>query len=513
MTNAWIVTFVCLAAATTASAQLAPLTWGDQGNGTYQNPILKADYSDPDVIRVGSDFYLVASDFHFVGIQVLHSKDLVNWRIIGQVFHRLAMSPKYDQMKGYGQGTWAPSLRYHNGEFYLYVCTPHEGLFMWHTKNPAGPWSKMVTVKKVNGWEDPCPFWDDDGKAYLIHSHVGAGPLLIARMSQDGTHLLDDDGKVIYRGLGAEGPKLYKRHGFYYVSFPEGGVSAGGQVVIRSRNIFGPYQRRQVFPNRSPHQGGLVELKNGQWWFISFKSTGYLGRICYLNPVTWTQDDWPVFGDHGKPVQVWKKPDVGATYPIARPRTSDEFNSPDLAPQWQWNHNPVNSAWSLTQRPGFLRLRALPADKLADAHNTLTQKLWDSAGVMEVKLDPAHMSDGQRAGLTLFSGTTFGWIGVWQSAGTRRIAWTNGARPVVTGGAVYLRGIDDGPIGHFSYSLDGKTFTPVDSSITMRFADWKGGRVGIFSYGPGNGAADFDYFHYRYADRLDHVQGVSPAPQ
>jgi len=497
--------FIALVMTTLASAALAqttPFTWGDQGDGTYKNPILKADYSDPDVIRVGSDFYLVASDFHFVGIQVLHSKDLVNWQIIGQVFNKLAMDPKYDQMKGYGEGTWAPSLRYHNGEFYLYVCTPHDGLFMWHTKNPAGAWSEMATVKKIDSWEDPCPFWDDDGKAYLIHSHKGAGPLLIARMSEDGTHLLDEDGTQVYMARGAEGPKMYKRHGYYYVSFPEGGVATGGQIVIRSKNIFGPYERREVLPNGSPHQGGMVELDNGQGWFISFKSSGYLGRICYLNPVTWGEDDWPVFGDNGKPVESWKKPDVGGIFPIEKPQTSDEFDLAKLSPIWQWNHNPINDAWSLSERAGFLRLKALPADSLVTARNTLTQKLWDSAGVMDVKLDTSNMADGQTAGLTIFSGNTFGWIGVVQKGRERHIAWTNGAGPVLASNVIYLRGINEGDKGRFAYSLDGEHFTSVDTSVTLKFTFWKGGRAGIFSYGPNNGAADFDYFHYRYADRL-----------
>ena len=243
-------------------------------------------------------------------MQVLHSKDLVNWNVIGQVFDRLSMSPKYDEMKGYSQGTWAPTIRYHNGEFYIFVCTPYDGLFMWHAKNPAGPWSETVTVKAVEKWEDPCPFWDDDGQAYLVHSYHGAGPLILHKMSPDGTKLLDD-GKEIYRGKVAEGPKLFKRKGYYYISLPEGGVETGWQTVLRSRNIYGPYERKEVFPPRSPHQGGLVELKNGETWFISFKSTGYLGRICYLNPVRWADDDWPVFGDNGQPVDGGKKPNVG----------------------------------------------------------------------------------------------------------------------------------------------------------------------------------------------------------
>ncbi len=472
------------------------LTWGDQGNGTFKNPILKSDYSDPDILRRGDDFYLVASDFHFVGMQVLHSRDLVNWEIIGQVFGRLAMAPRYDEMKGYSQGTWAPAFRYHDGQFYVFVCTPSEGLFMWHAKNPAGPWSETVTVKAAPKWEDPCPFWDDDGQAYLIHSSVGAGPLILHRMSRDGTQLLDD-GKEIYRGTVAEGPKLYKRRVYYYISLPEGGVDTGWQTVLRSKNIYGPYERRQVFPKGSPHQGGWVELKNGETWFISFKSTGYLGRICYLNPVRWTDDDWPVFGDNGQPVDAWKKPDVGRTYPILHPQTSDEFKSKTLSPIWQWNHNPVPSAWSLTERPGWLRLTAQPADGLSNARNTLTQKLWDSAGLIDVKMDAARMKDGQRAGFAFMSGSDFGWIGIGQENGIRKILWSQGEGPVLKSGNVWLRGINSGDTGRLLYSLDGKSYMDTGKPFHLVFRFWKGARIAIFSFGPNGGSADFDYVHYK----------------
>jgi beta-xylosidase len=246
------------------------VSWGDQGDGTYKNPVLKSDYSDPEILRVGDDFYLIASDFHFVGMQVMHSKDLVNWELIGQVFNKLPMHPRYDQMTGYGQGTWAPSLRYHAGQFFIYVCTPFDGVFMWHATNPAGPWSDMVTVKAVEKWEDPCPLWDDDGQAYLVHSLKGAGPIIVNRMSADGTTLLDD-GVEIYRGPNAEGPKIQKRHGYYFISLPEGGFTAGWQTMLRSKNIYGPYERRQVFTGMGEHQGGFVDLDNGQSWFICFK--------------------------------------------------------------------------------------------------------------------------------------------------------------------------------------------------------------------------------------------------
>jgi beta-xylosidase len=473
------------------------LAWGDQGDGTYKNPVLKSDYSDPDILRHGDDFYLIASDFHFVGMQVLHSKDLVNWEIIGQVFDRLSMASKYDEMKGYSQGTWAPALRYHNGEFYVFVCTPSDGLFMWHAKNPAGPWSGTVTVRAVPGWEDPCPFWDDDGQAYLIHSYKGAGPLILHRMSQDGKQLLDD-GKEIYRGAVAEGPKLYKRNGFYYVSLPEGGVDTGWQTVLRSRDIYGPYERRQVFPKGSPHQGGWVELKNGETWFMSFKSTGYLGRICYLNPVQWTDDDWPVFGDKGQPVDVWKKPNVGKPSPIMRPPTSDEFKTKSLSPIWQWNHNPVPSAWSLTQRRGWLRLTAQPAESLSLARNTLTEKLWDSAGSIDVKMDASRMKDGQRAGFAFMSGSDFGWIGIGQDGGVRKILWRQGEGPVLQGNQAWFRGTYDGDTGRLFYSLDGKTYVDSQKTFRLVFRFWKGARIAIFSFGPYGGSADFDYVRYSY---------------
>jgi beta-xylosidase len=486
------------------------LAWGDQGNGTFKNPILKSDYSDPDILRHGDDFYLIASDFHFVGMQVLQSKDLVNWQIIGQVFDRLSMAPKYDEMKGYSQGTWAPALRYHNGEFYIFVCTPQDGLFMWHAKTPAGPWSETVTVKAVPRWEDPCPFWDDDGQAYLIHSAVGAGPLILHRMSTDGTQLLDE-GKEIYRGPVAEGPKLYKRKGYYYISLPEGGVETGWQTVLRSKDIYGPYERKQVFPKGSPHQGGWVELKNGETWFMSFKSTGYLGRICYLNPIRWTEDDWPVFGDNGQPVDIWKKPDAGKRYAVSRPQTSDEFKDKNLSPIWQWNHNPVPAAWSISARRGWLRLAAQPADGLGTARNTLTEKLWDSDGVVDVKMDTGPMKDGQRAGFAFMSGSDFGWIGVGQENGVRKVQWNQGAGPVLQRSEIWFRGVHNGDTGRLLYSLDGKNYVDTQTTFRLVFKFWKGARIAIFSFGDGGGSADFDYVRYNYGDTKEWRGPVPPA--
>ena len=477
------------------------LRWGDQGDGTYRNPVLKADYSDPDVIRVGDDFYLVASDFHFVGMQVLHSRDLVNWEVVGQVFPRLDMHPKYDEMNGYAQGTWAPTLRYHDGRFYVFVCTPYDGLFMWHATDPRGPWSETVTVKAVSGWEDPAPFWDDDGSAWLVHSVLGAGPLLLHGMSPDGRRLLDD-GVEIYRGKVAEGPKLFKRRGEYYISLPEGGVETGGQAVLRAKSLHGPWERREVLVPGSPHQGGLVDLPSGESWFLGFKSTGHLGRVVHLLPVRWGEDGWPVFGDGGRTVERWKKPGVGKAQPIARPATSDDFDAKTLRPQWQWNHNPVTEAWSVAARPGWLRLEARPASDISRARNTLTQKLWDDAGLFEARLDTSGMADGQRAGVTFVSGGAFGWVGVAMRGGKRRIAWEQGEGPELTGDAVVLRGRYSGNAARLEYSLDGRDFTDTGVPFTLAFGHWKGARVGIFSYGR-QGHVDIDSVCYRYGSPED----------
>jgi beta-xylosidase len=401
-------------------------------------------------------------------------------------------------MKGYGQGTWAPSLRYHNGEFYIFVCTPFDGLFMWHAKNPAGPWSDIVTVKAIPKWEDPCPFWDDDGQAYLVHSLKGAGPIIINKMNPDGTKLLDD-GQKVYENPHAEGPKIFKRHGYYYVSLPEGGFVAGGQTMLRSKNIYGPYERREVLAGTGEHQGGLVDLDNGQSWFICFKeqygTAAGLGRICYLNPVQWRDNDWPVFGNNGQPVTSWKKPDVGQTFPIVRPATSDEFDSPSLGWQWQWNHNPVNDHWSLTDRPGFLRLKALPTDTLSVAHNTLTQKLWDDSGMIDIKIDISHMTDGQTAGLAFMTGDQFGQVGVIQTNGQRKI---DSSDVTVTNNTIWLRGTYQGVGCHFAYSFDGIHFIETSTQFKMGFKNWKGGRPAIYTFGPNGGFIDVDYFRYTY---------------
>lgn len=486
----------------------------------YHNPILFADYSDPDVIRDGANYYLIASSFHFVpGIPILQSTDLVHWTILGHVVKRLDMSPLYNLVGGnrYGKGVWAPSIRKHNGLFYVYFPTPTEGIFVTTAARITGPWSVPVAVMAQAGLEDPCPFWDDDGKAYLIHSKTGAGPLILHRMSPDGKHVLDQ-GKVIVddpKQLPVlEGPKLYKRDGYYYIFAPFGGVATGAQVVLRARNIYGPYEKRVVLaqgdtPINGPHQGGYVETPTGQGWFVHFQSDGAHGRIVHLEPVRW-QNGWPVVGydpdgvSPGVPVPCGPIPGHPTHPSDLHPQTSDEFNRALLAPQWEWNHNPDNAKWSLTARPGFLRLTPTQADNLLDARNTLTQSMQDNAFELTTRIDLSEMKSGTHAGLAMFEDDASG-LEVVQSGSERHVSFfhlaEHDAGPEISQAVLQLRVRVNGDEARFSYSMDdGQSFHPLGPATRIRFTWWKGSRPALFAYtnaNAGPGAVDFDWVHYQ----------------
>jgi beta-xylosidase len=485
----------------------------------YHNPVLFADYSDPDVIRDGANYYLVASTFHFVpGIPILQSPDLVHWTIMGHVVQRMTMDPRYSMIGGnrYGKGVWAPSIRKHHGLFYVYFPTPSEGIFVSTAAKITGPWSAPAAVMAQAGLEDPCPFWDDDGRAYLIHSRTGAGPLILHRMSADGKHVLDE-GKVIVEDPDhlpvLEGPKLYKRHGYYYIFAPFGGVSTGAQAVLRSHNIYGPYEQRVVLAQGStsingPHQGAYVETPGGEGWFVHFQSDGAHGRIVHLEPVRW-QDDWPIVGedpdgkDPGQPTPSGPIPGNTRAASNQRPQTSDDFSSAKLGPQWEWNHNPDDAHWSLRARPGYLRLIPMPADDLLSARNTLTQCMQDNSFEFTARLDLAGMKSGVHAGLAMFEKSASG-LEVVQSGGTRQLSFFHQqdrtAGPLLTPLILQLRVQVDGDQARYSYSLDdGETFHPLGTPVQIRFSWWKGSRPALFAYtteGAGSGAIDFDWAHY-----------------
>lgn len=487
---------------------------------TYRNPVLFADYSDPDVIRDGPNYYLIASSFHFVpGIPILQSADLVHWTIVGHVVQRLEMDRRYSMIGGnrYGEGVWAPSIRKHSRLFYVYFPTPKEGIFVSTASNIRGPWSKPVAVIAQAGLEDPCPFWDDDGKAYLVHSRVGAGPLILHRMSPDGRHVLDE-GKVIVQDPKdlpvLEGPKLYKRNGYYYIFAPFGGVGTGSQAVLRSHNIYGPYEHRVVLAEGStaingPHQGGYVETPDGEGWFIHFQSRGAHGRIVHLEPVRW-QDDWPIIGEaangatSGEPVPSGPIPVHLRANSQLRPQTSDEFASATLGPQWEWNHNPDDAHWSLTARNGYLRLIPMEADGLLDARNTLTQIMQDNSFEFTVRMDLAGMKPGVRAGLAMFEKSASG-LEILQSGGKRQLSYfhlpdrTPG--PMIPDNILQLRAWVEGDKARYFYSLDdGHSFQPLGETTLISSSWWKGPRPSVFAYTTLTtqpGFIDLDWAHYR----------------
>ena len=507
----------------------------------YHNPVLYSDYSDPDVIRVGSRYYMTASSFHFSpGLPLLESTDLVHWQLVGHALPRLSFDAKYD-LPGplgfsdgserarffaemghrYSAGVWAPAIRRHNGRFYIYFATPTEGIFMVSARKIEGPWSAPVAVIAEPRLEDPCPFWDDNGKAYLIHSRVGAGPLILHRMSPDGTRVLDA-GKVIVEDAQnlptLEGPKLLKRNGWYYIFAPYGGVEKGPQAVLRSKNIWGPYEARTVLAQgntavQAPHQGGYVETPDGEGWFLHFNSTGAYGRIVHLQPVRWV-DDWPIMGEliegsttTGQPVMSHAMPNVGKPTPPVFLQTSDEFYEEKLGVQWEWNHNPKDSNWSLTMNPGFLRIGAMQATDLLAARNTLTQVLHGPATRISVRLEVIGMRDDQRAGLAILQ-VQPSWIGVVQTAGVRRLTWSSAgaqqAGPVIEGSCLELRLTVENEVVRYEYSLDGgRGFLPLGEPTKLRFSWWKGARPALFNYttASSGGYADFDWFR------------VSPGPK
>jgi beta-xylosidase len=502
----------------------------DNGDGTFKNPVIYADYSDPDVIRVGDDYFMVSSSFNCSpGIPVLHSLDLVNWKIVGHVFDRLPF-PIYDRPQ-HGKGVWAPSIRYHNGEFRVYYGDPDLGIFLAKAARPEGPWEPMVLVKEARGWIDPCPLWDEDGNAYLVHawakSRVGFNSVLtVHRMSPDGLHVLDE-GTTVFDGNSRhptiEGPKFYKQNGYYYTFSPAGGVTNGWQVVLRSRNVFGPYEDKIVLEQggtsvNGPHQGGWVETQTGESWFVHFQDLGPYGRVVHLQPMLW-QSDWPVIGSDpdgngiGVPVLRWSKPNI-ADFPIAVPQTSDEFQSDTLGLQWQWHANCDESWSSLKAKRGSLRLfvAAIPESSrnLWEVPNLLLQKFPGPqfSATALVAFAPANV--GERFGL-LVMGMDYSYIALSRVSGGSqlvRVTCKNADKgnpeteeecKSIEETPLYLKVIvDDVATCEFSFSQDGKKFITMGSRFTARKGKWIGAKIGLFSTAPqgskAGGYSDVEWF-------------------
>ena len=494
-------------------------------DGNFKNPIIFADYSDPDVIKVNNDFYMVSSSFNCMpGIPILHSKDLINWEIINHVYQKLPLE-KYDK-PAHGEGSWAPSIRFNNNKFYVYFCTPKDGLFMAVTEDPKKNW-ELTHIVDVANWEDPCPLWDDDGNAYLVRGKVGANELILHKMSTDGKNLLDN-GTIIFNDQKKEptieGPKFLKKDGYYYILAPAGGVSNGWQTVLRSKNIYGPYENKKVLHQgnttiNGPHQGGLVELKSGEWWFAHFQDRASYGRIVHLQPVHW-ENGWPLMGKDinndgvGEPVMKYKTPNIGSDYSIKTPQTTDEFNSEKLGLQWQWQANPKDEWYSLQQNSGHIRLNAVQNltqyGNLWLAPNLLLQKFSAPEFSATTKIDCNLELTGERSGLVVM-GRRWAYVAIVKEENTFKLVMCKGEYDRKTDGTeeiesipidsefIYLRvKVSNDEICEFEYSIDNITYSKIGNEFKATTGKWIGAKVGIFCINPNmkesKGYADFDWF-------------------
>jgi beta-xylosidase len=515
----------------------------DRGDGTYRNPVLHADYSDPDAIRVGDDYWLTSSSFsHVPGLPILHSRDLVNWELVNHALRELVPVEHFRTVR-HGQGVWAPAIRFHDGRFWIYYPDPDFGIYVVTATDPRGRWSAPVLVKGGKGLIDPCPFWDDDGQVYLIHAWAHSrGPvsnrLSLARLSADGLRVIEDSRNVIdanrmpdWRTL--EGPKLYKRNGWYYVFAPAGGVKEGYQAVFRSKSIYGPYEVRIVLdqgrsPINGPHQGAWVDTPAGENWFLHFQDKGAFGRVVHLQPMIWRNDGWPAMGtavesgaEKGEPVLTHAKPKTASPVRLLVPPTSDDFAGRTLGLQWQWQANPENDWYELVTAPKpALRLRAVASDApdLFDAPNLLLQKFPAPEFTVTTVLDGSKLSPNEEAGLIVF-GYSYAWIGIRQTERGRKLVHAFNHNHDTAFGPSNLAHVDETaqPIGssrvflrvhvnasakcQFSFSLDGKAWSRVaiapDFEATV--ARWVGAKVGVFATHHGEpakraGSADFASF-------------------
>ncbi len=530
-------------------AQVSKVWVADQGDGTYKNPVLYADYSDPDVCRVGSDYYMTSSSFGCVpGLQILHSKDLVNWTIVGAALPH-AVSPATDTAPLHGMRVWAPCIRYHNGLFYIFWGDPDQGIFMVKTEDVRGVWSEPVLVKPGKGLIDSSPLWDDDGRVYLVHAYAGSraglkSVIAVCELNADATKAITPS-RIIFDGHEAhetcEGPKFYKRNGYYYIFHPAGGVPTGWQVVQRSKHVYGPYEWRKVLeqgatPINGPHQGAWVDTPEGEDWFFHFQDVGAVGRLVHLQPMAW-KDDWPVMGVDkdgdgcGEPVLRYRKPKVSGSMPRLTPQDSDEFDEGILGWQWQWHAN-VDDRWYFADAANSkLRLYSFPVvsnyKSLWDVPNLLLQKLNAPKLTATAKLtfSPIAKYKGERAGMVLmgmdYSAVVL--VNTEEGLELQQVecykADKGATEKVVTSlpaasATLYVRlkvqttsekikesegGHDHVVKAYWSYSYDGKKFHKLGNEFTVKEGKWIGAKMGLFCTRPSivtndGGWVDVDWF-------------------
>lgn len=504
----------------------------------YVNPVIHADYSDPDVVSNGDDYYMVSSSFNCVpGLPVLHSNDLVTWSLVGHALDRLQPEHYYDEVRP-GGGVWAPCIRIHNSEYYIYYPDPDHGIFLVKATDPAGPWSDPICVKWGKGMIDPSPLWDDDGGAYMVYAFAGSraevkSVLMVSRMSYDGTSLIGDPVMVFDGHDGnptVEGPKFYRRNGWYYIFAPAGGVTGGWQLVLRSANVFGPYEVRTVMHQgasdiNGPHQGAWVTTRSGEDWFLHFQDKGAYGRVVHLQPMKW-DDDWPVIGidedgdGTGEPVTSFNKPDIGLKLPPAALQTGDEFNASTTGLQWQWNANP-SPLWGYpSEAYGCYRLNCtLRPDSMSNlwrVPNLFLQKLPAEEFTATAHIINNLRNDGEESGMVVM-GRDYQYISLNRSEGTLKVRVVKclgadegaPAEVIYSGdvktGDIYFRiTVGAGAVASFSYSTDGEVFVQAGEQFTAREGMWIGAKIGFFalrkSYTNDSGYADIDWFRINSAD-------------
>ena len=523
-------------AAMTASAQYKSEVWSpDNGDGTYNNPVINADYSDPDVCvgPSGEDYYMTASSFQCTpGLPILHSRDLVNWEIVGYALKSLyegdcKLTGHYNKVQ-HGNGVWAPSIRYHQGEYYIYWGDPDHGVYMVKTKDPAGEWEKPVCVIRGKGYIDTTPLWDEDGRCYLVNGWANsrskfASVLTVREMSADGTRAIGQP-VIVFDGNGTEnrtceGPKFYKRDGWYWIMCPAGGVPEGFQLAMRSKSPYGPYEAKKVLQQgktaiNGPHQGAWVHTKYGEDWFLHFQDKEAYGRVMHLNPVDWTTG-WPVMGRKGEPVATYKKPKASSTV-VVNPVESDEFNAPTIGRQWQWQAN-YDEKFGVPTAFGTMRIYTHKLDtdwkNLWPVPNMLLQKTPADEFTVTAKLRFTSKADGQMGGIIMMGhnyqalvvrreGKEFKLLILTCQDADRGKAQQEELVATLKPTAedkidykpgihedIYLRlqvsnaeaGVAHGgkPLVSFAWSQNGKKFTPCGSQYEMKQGKWIGAKFGF----------------------------------
>jgi beta-xylosidase len=480
---------------------------------TFTNPILHLDYSDPDVVQVENKYYMTASSFNCIpGLPLLESENLMDWKLIGYALDKLEPDSVYSKPQ-HGNGVWAPAIRYHKNKFYIYYGDPDYGIFVVTAKDINGPWSKPHLVKAGKGWIDPCPFWDEDGTAWLVHAWAGSragikSTLTLHKMDKDGEKLLDN-GTLIFDGHNGnttvEGPKMYKNNGFYYILAPAGRVTEGWQLALRSKNVTGPYEVKKVLHQggtaiNGPHQGAWVNAPDGSSWFIHFQDKHAFGRIVHMQPINWI-NDWPVMGNDadgdgtGEPVLSAEI----KTY-VVKPESnqnqySDEFNAPNLNLHWQWHANPSAKWGAPTGYLGFLRLNAIPfphIKSLWEAPNLLMQKFPANNFTAATKIDLFLKENTDKAGL-LIMGYNYAYVAIEKQGSAQMLVYricidadkTETEKTIVSipwdSNKVYVKTVVDAlGICRFEYSSDGEIYTALTESFQALPGKWIGAKVGLF---------------------------------